>query len=73
IPRNDKEDQRAKYAVAMLVLFKPWSDHVQNLLKEESQDWESAFEAWRSNTSAEILKTMKNMQLLYESRDAKVD
>ncbi|KAE9388264.1 hypothetical protein BT96DRAFT_836477, partial [Gymnopus androsaceus JB14] len=74
IPRNDKEDQEIKYAVAMLALFKPWSNNKLSPLKPEGQTWVSAFKTWDSSTSARAhQKTMRNMQLQYESKDAKVD
>ena len=74
IPRNDKEDQEIKYAVAMLALFKSWSNNKLLPLKPEGQTWVSAFKMWDSSTSARAhQKTMRNMQLQYESKDAKVD
>ncbi|KAE9393397.1 hypothetical protein BT96DRAFT_829316, partial [Gymnopus androsaceus JB14] len=74
IPRNDKEDQEIKYIVAMLALFKPWSNNKISPLKPEGETWVSAFKAWDSSTSARThQKTMSNMQLQYESKDAKVD
>ncbi|THU87588.1 hypothetical protein K435DRAFT_867153 [Dendrothele bispora CBS 962.96] len=74
IPRSDKDEQMNRYFVAMLVLFKPWSGNELNLLKPHELSWEDAFITW-SNTleSKKHQCIMDNMQLLYESKDAKFD
>ncbi|KAJ3992188.1 hypothetical protein F5050DRAFT_1543935, partial [Lentinula boryana] len=76
IPRNDREDEKEKYALAMLALFKPWSNIECKLLKEGSVLWSEAFSGWinaEDCPSVVFINTMKNMQLLHLSKDAKLD
>ncbi|THU82121.1 hypothetical protein K435DRAFT_598903, partial [Dendrothele bispora CBS 962.96] len=73
IPRSDREDQKIKYAIVMLTLFKPWSNNKSELLKPVEQSWCDAFQSWKNDTSQQYLKVISNMQLLYESKDAKFD
>ncbi|KAJ7907829.1 hypothetical protein B0H13DRAFT_1545662, partial [Mycena leptocephala] len=73
IPRSDKEDQKESYRIAMLTLFHPWSDNDASPLKPEGCDWDTAFNDMDAILSPKHRQILSNMQLLYQSRDAKHD
>ncbi|KAJ7816558.1 hypothetical protein B0H13DRAFT_1504535, partial [Mycena leptocephala] len=73
IPRNDFEPDRTKYAVVILTLFRPWSDIKSSPVKFPSIGWEDALNEFRPTMSAEHVRITLNMQLLYQTRDAKFD
>ncbi|KAK7032935.1 hypothetical protein R3P38DRAFT_2773431 [Favolaschia claudopus] len=73
IPRSDKEEDKEAHQVAMLTLFTTWSSNTDSPLKAQDKDWSSAYEAMLTTLSPGHLRVIKNMQLLYESRDAKHD
>jgi hypothetical protein len=73
IPRCDSEDDHIKYAVIILTLFKVWSNTKCSLLKSPDTAWSDAFNEFRPSMSAEHVRIMLNMQLLYQTRDAKFD
>ncbi|KAJ7837324.1 hypothetical protein B0H13DRAFT_1912554 [Mycena leptocephala] len=73
IPRSDKEDQKESYRIAMLTLFHPWSDNEASPLKPEGCDWDTAFDDMDATLSPKHRRILSNMQLLYQSRDAKHD
>lgn len=73
ILRSDKEDQKESYRIAMLTLFHPWSDNEASPLKPEGCDWDTAFDDMDATLSPKHCQISSNMQLLYQSRDAKHD
>ncbi|KAJ3889850.1 hypothetical protein GG344DRAFT_28521, partial [Lentinula edodes] len=74
IPRNDRDEQKEKYYVAMLTLFKPWSSNEKTPVKNDNQSWETAFHLWESSGGfKKHMRIIENMQLLYETKDAKFD
>ncbi|KAJ3804915.1 hypothetical protein F5876DRAFT_18585, partial [Lentinula aff. lateritia] len=74
IPLSDNIEHQDKYCVYMLVLFKPWSDNEQSPLKLKEESWDTAFNTWKNmGLHANHINIMKNMQLLYETKDAKFD
>nr|GAT48229.1 ATP-dependent DNA helicase [Mycena chlorophos] len=72
-PRRDRPDDEEKYCAAALALFKPWSMEADCPLKAENQSWKSAFESFQVSLSAAHQSVLDNMQLIYETRDAKQD
>ncbi|KAJ7727125.1 hypothetical protein DFH07DRAFT_725617, partial [Mycena maculata] len=70
IPRNDSVNDLTKYAVVILTLFKPWLDTKSSPLKSPDIAWSDALNDFKPSMSPEI---MLNMQLLYQTRDAKFD
>ncbi|KAF8186559.1 hypothetical protein K438DRAFT_2153189 [Mycena galopus ATCC 62051] len=73
IPRANKEEDKTAYHVAMLALFKPWSGDAASLLKESDESWEDAHKEMLESATEEQLRLIHNMQLIYQSRDAKDD
>ncbi|KAJ3931070.1 MAG: hypothetical protein NXY57DRAFT_896856 [Lentinula lateritia] len=74
IPRSDKIECQDKYMIAMLALFKPWSHNEQSPLKAPQEAWNTAFNTWKdTDLFKSHIKIINNMQLLYESKDAKLD
>ncbi|KAJ3866052.1 hypothetical protein EV359DRAFT_37445, partial [Lentinula novae-zelandiae] len=74
IPRGDKIECQDKYMVAILALFKPWSDNEQSPLKAPQETWDNAFCTWKDTESFKShIRIVQNMQLLYESKDAKLN
>ncbi|KAJ7065994.1 hypothetical protein B0H15DRAFT_761032, partial [Mycena belliarum] len=73
IPRNDMDDDHTKYAVIILTLFKPWSEIKSCPLKSQEIAWSDALNDLRQVISAEHARIILNMQLLYQTRDAKFD
>ncbi|KAJ3884810.1 hypothetical protein GG344DRAFT_60126, partial [Lentinula edodes] len=72
IPRSDKIEHHEKYMIAMLALFKPWSHNEQSPLKTPEETWDTAFNTWKNTDLFKShIKIINNMQLLYESKDAK--
>ncbi|KAJ7732755.1 hypothetical protein DFH07DRAFT_755186, partial [Mycena maculata] len=71
IPRNDSDDDRTKYAVVILTLFKVWSDTKSSPLKSPNTAWSDALDEFKLSMSPEHARTVLNMQLLYQTRDAK--
>ncbi|KAJ7933107.1 hypothetical protein B0H13DRAFT_1508278, partial [Mycena leptocephala] len=62
-----------KYAVAMLALFQPWSDVKSSPLKLSDTSWQDAWDKVKVSKSSEHARIVANMQLLYQTRDAKFD
>ncbi|THU95183.1 hypothetical protein K435DRAFT_608231, partial [Dendrothele bispora CBS 962.96] len=74
IPRSDRGEQEQQYIVAMLALFKPWSTNEQNPLKSSEDSWQDVFDTWKTTNHFQDHKhILENMQLLYETKDAKLD
>ncbi|KAJ7337027.1 hypothetical protein DFH08DRAFT_614292, partial [Mycena albidolilacea] len=73
IPRNDSENDRTKYAVVILTLFKLWSDTKYYPLKSSHITWSNAFDEFKSSMLPEHARVVLNMQLLCQTRDAKFD
>ncbi|KAJ7939134.1 hypothetical protein B0H13DRAFT_1587164, partial [Mycena leptocephala] len=73
IPRNDSDNDRTKYAVVILTLFKTWSDTKSSPLKSPDVTWFDAFNECKLSMSPEHARIVLNMQLLYQTRDAKFD
>ncbi|KAJ7031471.1 hypothetical protein C8F04DRAFT_960199, partial [Mycena alexandri] len=73
VPRNDSEKDRLKYIVVILALFKPWSDAKSSPLKTPDTPWEEAFLQLELSMPPEHVRITLNMQLLYQTRDAKFD
>ncbi|KAJ7191335.1 hypothetical protein GGX14DRAFT_300210, partial [Mycena pura] len=73
VPRNDSANDEQKYAVVILTLFKPWSNTKSSPLKEVNMSWLDALNDFRSSISSEHHRVVLNMQLLYQTRDAKFD
>ncbi|KAJ6510845.1 hypothetical protein C8R45DRAFT_765492, partial [Mycena sanguinolenta] len=73
IPRDDREEDKESHQVAMLALFKPWTQNVNSPLKELDQDWHSVYTGMMTNIRPAHHHIMDNMQLLHKSRDAKHD
>ncbi|KAJ7902452.1 hypothetical protein B0H13DRAFT_1621368 [Mycena leptocephala] len=68
IPRPDRSPaEREKWCRAMLILFKPWRSLVD--LKTVNESWSTAFD--RVEFGANALKTMKNMNVENECKDAR--
>lgn len=67
VPRNDSEGDKLKYAVVMLTLFRPWSTVKSSPLKSMDTAWPDALH------ELEHVRVTLNMQLLYQTRDAKFD
>ncbi|KAJ7074948.1 hypothetical protein B0H15DRAFT_792471, partial [Mycena belliarum] len=73
IPRNDSENDRTKYAVIILTLFKVWSDTKASPLKSADCDWLDALDEFKLSMCSEHARILLNMQLMYQTRDAKFD
>ncbi|KAJ7635225.1 hypothetical protein FB45DRAFT_669829, partial [Roridomyces roridus] len=73
IPRADKAEDASKYSAVMLILFKPWSKERQSPLKQKDETWEDAYREFELTVSSYHRRIMDNMQLVYLSRDAKMD
>jgi hypothetical protein len=75
IPRNDSTDQgdMNKYAVVVLAMFKPWSSSKTSPLKTVDQTWQCALDAYTNFITPEHAAIIQNMQLLYQTKDAKFD
>ncbi|KAJ7336997.1 hypothetical protein DFH08DRAFT_618314, partial [Mycena albidolilacea] len=73
IPRNDSDNDRTKYAVIILTLFKTWSETKSSPLKSPDVAWLDAFNDFKLSMSPEHARIVLNMQLLYQTRDAKFD
>ncbi|KAJ7625274.1 hypothetical protein DFH06DRAFT_1007893, partial [Mycena polygramma] len=73
IPRNDSHDDQTKYAVIILTLFKVWSDMKSSPLKSPELGWVDAFKMLKPSMLPEHARVVLNMQLLYQTRDAKFD
>ncbi|KAJ7893605.1 hypothetical protein B0H14DRAFT_2334693 [Mycena olivaceomarginata] len=73
IPRNDLDNDLTKYAVVILTLFKPWSETKSSPLKSQDIAWPDALNDFKRSMSPEHAKIVLNMQLLYQTRDAKFD
>ncbi|KAK0229869.1 hypothetical protein EDD85DRAFT_751548, partial [Armillaria nabsnona] len=71
IPRRDRPNIYTRYCCLMLLLFKPWSH--ANDLRADGQSWVDTFDVFQKSCSAQILKTMNNMQILHECRDSRDD
>ncbi|KAJ7099920.1 hypothetical protein B0H15DRAFT_770720, partial [Mycena belliarum] len=73
IPRNDSksDSEQAKYAVAILSLFKVWSNTKSAPLKSPDTEWLDAFYDFKEILPPEHAQIVLNMQLLYQTRDAK--
>ncbi|KAJ6512937.1 hypothetical protein C8R45DRAFT_812511, partial [Mycena sanguinolenta] len=71
IPHSDREDQRLKYSAAMIALFKPWTKNIDSPLKAKDEDWCTVYQTLQSQLPPNHCKIIENMQLLYQSRDAK--
>jgi hypothetical protein len=56
IPRADKEDHKTAYHIAMLALFKSWSNDATYLLKKVDESWEDAHTEMMDNASADQLR-----------------
>ncbi|KAJ7827715.1 hypothetical protein B0H13DRAFT_1917520 [Mycena leptocephala] len=73
VPRNDSEGDKLKYAVVMLTLFRPWSTVESSPLKSMDTAWPDALHEFQDSLSPEHVRVTLNMQLLYQTRDAKFD
>jgi hypothetical protein len=73
IPRNDSDNDRTKYAVVILALFKPWSDTKSSPLKSPDITWPDALNEFKQSMSPEHTRVVLNIQLLYQTRDTKFD
>ncbi|KAJ6573561.1 hypothetical protein DFH09DRAFT_915893 [Mycena vulgaris] len=70
VPRNDSESDELKYAVVILSLFKPWSNIKSSPLKSSDATWLNALNEFKPSMCPEHSRTVLNMQLLYQTRDA---
>jgi hypothetical protein len=73
IPRRDSEHETELYAIAMMTLFKPWSQNPDALLKDPEIPWCTAFDEFLENINSRFLTIINNMQLIYQCRDAAHD
>ncbi|KAJ7833405.1 hypothetical protein B0H13DRAFT_1562967, partial [Mycena leptocephala] len=73
IPLSDLQSDELKYAVALLTLFKPWSNTKSSPLKSPETPWINALADFKASMSSEHTRIVLNMQLLYQTRDAKFD
>ncbi|KAJ6477698.1 hypothetical protein C8R45DRAFT_766033, partial [Mycena sanguinolenta] len=73
IPRNDSEADQLKYAVVILALFQPWSTLKSSPLKAPKTTWMDALNELQRAMSPEHARVTLNIQLLYQTRDAKFD
>jgi hypothetical protein len=73
IPRNDSDADKIKYAVVILALFKPWSTLKESPLKDPSASWSDSLNSFLPTLDEEHKKVISNMQLLYQTKDAKFD
>ncbi|KAJ3482287.1 hypothetical protein NLI96_g7082 [Meripilus lineatus] len=70
LPRKDGDDVE-EYSKVMLVFFSPSGWRTGLELKNENEDWTSAFN--RTHFSPKALEVMNNMHALYECRDERHD
>ncbi|KAF8186847.1 hypothetical protein K438DRAFT_1596080, partial [Mycena galopus ATCC 62051] len=73
IPRADKEEDKAAHQIAMLALFKPWTEDSESPLKGKGTKWDDAYAEMMAAAKPEQRRIMHNMQLVYKTRDAKDD
>ncbi|KAJ7084569.1 hypothetical protein B0H15DRAFT_777558, partial [Mycena belliarum] len=73
VPRNDVEGDKIRYAVVILALFRPWSASKISPLKSPDLSWLEAHTEFKEAMSPEHIRVTSNMQLLYQTRDAKFD
>ncbi|KAJ7191992.1 hypothetical protein B0H12DRAFT_1082739 [Mycena haematopus] len=73
VPRNDSASDELKYAVIILSLFKPWSNIKLSPLKSADTNWLEELANLKPQLSPEHSRVVLNMQLLYQTRDAKFD
>ncbi|KAJ7239403.1 hypothetical protein B0H12DRAFT_1075034 [Mycena haematopus] len=73
VPRDDSEEVELKYAVVILALFRPWSAVKLAPLKSPDTTWPDALQELQGSMSPEHVRVTLNMQLLYQTRDAKFD
>ncbi|KAJ3009702.1 hypothetical protein NUW54_g2705 [Trametes sanguinea] len=71
LPRQDRENERARYSRLMTALFVPWRD--VHDLKRSDEDWISALQRHKSGFSPEVLAILENMQLVHECKDSRDD
>ncbi|KAJ7939721.1 hypothetical protein B0H13DRAFT_1562298, partial [Mycena leptocephala] len=73
VPRNDLENDKIKDAVVILALFRPWSSFKRSPLKSPDVGWLDALAEFKLSMSPEHVRVTLNMQILYQTRDAKFD
>ncbi|KAJ7262005.1 hypothetical protein C8J57DRAFT_1032388, partial [Mycena rebaudengoi] len=73
VPRNDLDNDKFKYAVVILALFRPWSGIKSSPLKSPDVSWPDALAELKVSMPSEHIRVTLNMQLLYQTRDAKFD
>ncbi|KAJ7247546.1 hypothetical protein C8J57DRAFT_1080760, partial [Mycena rebaudengoi] len=73
VPRNDLDNDKFKYAVVILALFRPWSGIKSSPLKSPDASWPDALAELKVSMPSEHIRVTLNMQLLYQTRDAKFD
>ncbi|KAJ7339162.1 hypothetical protein DFH08DRAFT_618106, partial [Mycena albidolilacea] len=71
VPCNDTDEDRLKHAVVMLILFKPWSNNKSSPVKATELGWEDVFNTFKPTVSPDHLRISLNMQLPFQTRDAK--
>ncbi|KAJ7605142.1 hypothetical protein DFH06DRAFT_1020410, partial [Mycena polygramma] len=71
VPRSDWDNDRTKYAVVILTLFKVWSDMKASPLKTPETSWSAALDDFTPSMMPKHARIVLNMQLLYQTRDAK--
>ncbi|KAJ7880685.1 hypothetical protein B0H13DRAFT_1891685 [Mycena leptocephala] len=73
VPQNDLENDNIKYAVVIIALFRPWSSCKTSPLKSPDLNWLDSLAELQVSMSPEHVRVTLNMQLLYQTRDAKFD
>jgi hypothetical protein len=69
LPRRDgDEDSKAYYYASMLAFLRPWRD--LRFLKDESESWEDAFNAYMKNANQRDRDVIAGCQYYYDSRSA---
>ncbi|KAG1727353.1 uncharacterized protein EDB91DRAFT_1007402, partial [Suillus paluster] len=57
-----------KYCHFMLILFKPWRSVSD--LKQSTQSWTEAFDAFQHTCSSAVTSILNNMQILHKCKDS---
>ncbi|KAH7909539.1 hypothetical protein BJ138DRAFT_976447, partial [Hygrophoropsis aurantiaca] len=70
IPRYDRTDEeRERWARAVLVLFAPWRTVAD--LRKHPESWYASYELLHESFPPHIISTIKNINVLSECKDAR--
>ncbi|KAJ6501695.1 hypothetical protein C8R47DRAFT_956972, partial [Mycena vitilis] len=73
IPRRDIPEQRTKYSIVMLVLFRPWNRSATSPLKSADTSWDDALSHLFTSLPDSKTKIIDHMQEQWECRLAADD